>query len=86
MAITEALAARVPVIITENCHFPQVSQVDAGVVIRLDTAELADAMLTLVADPAAQKRMGDAGHRLVESHFTWTKIAQRLISAYLRTP
>lgn len=86
MAITEALAARVPVIITENCHFPQVSQVNAGVVIRLDTAELADAMLALVTDPAAQKRMGDAGHRLVESQFTWTKIAQRLISAYLRAP
>ena len=86
MAITEALAARVPVIITENCHFPQVAQVNAGLVIQLDIVELADAMLTLIADPAAQKRMGDAGHQLVESHFTWTKIAKRLIIAYQRPP
>lgn len=82
MAITEALACRTPVLITPDCHFPEVAEHDAGRVVTLDADAVARGMLDLVADPDAALKMGERGRALVETHYTWDRIAQRLIDAY----
>ncbi|MHC4414077.1 MAG: glycosyltransferase [Planctomycetota bacterium] len=84
MAITEAMAVGLPVIITENCHFPEVAEVGAGLVIPLDADEVTRSILRLAADPTAAAAMGKAARKLVESRYTWPAIARQTVDAYLR--
>jgi glycosyltransferase involved in cell wall biosynthesis len=85
VAILEAMACRVPVVVSENCHFPEVADVGAGRVVPLDANAVATALLEVTtADPDQRRRMGDAGRRLVEERFTWDKVAARSVDAYDR--
>lgn len=82
VAITEAMACSVPVVISEACHFPEVSRVGAGIVVPLEAAALAAALQSFVNDPVAAARAGALGAALVREHFTWGEIAKRTISCY----
>jgi len=82
IAITEALACRLPVVISQGCHFPQVAQANAGQVVPLDYHAIAAALERILADPNLQQSMGNAGRTFVYEHFTWPKIAQQTITAY----
>ena len=44
--------------------------------------DLAARINTLMADPALRKRMGQAGRRRAEEHFSWTAIAQQTHALY----
>src|SRR4051794_5852591 len=44
--------------------------------------DLATAVNRLLADPALRARMGEAGRRRVEDHFTWSAIARRTADLY----
>lgn len=84
MAVTEAMAARVPVIVSDQCHFPEVEEAGAGRITKLDPVHIARAVCEVMADPAARAAMGLAGRALVESRFTWPRIAETLTRAYSR--
>ena len=40
LAVLEAMAARLPVVITEGCEFPEVSEHGAGFVVEADEAPI----------------------------------------------
>lgn len=85
VAILEAMACGIPVVITQECRFPQVASAGAGFVVPLGagpTAAALDRVLKL-ADP---KTMGAKGRGLVMSQFTWPRIADQSIDAYRRSP
>jgi glycosyltransferase involved in cell wall biosynthesis len=84
MAILEALASRVPVVISEACHFPEVAEVGAGEIVTLSPQEIARALLRLTCDPQLRERMATAGRRLVENRFTWQRAAGAAIAVYER--
>jgi glycosyltransferase involved in cell wall biosynthesis len=82
VAITEALALSCPVVITRECHFPEVGEVGAGFVTGLDAEEVGRAILTLLGDAEAARAMGRRGQALVRERFTWERIAEQTIEAY----
>jgi glycosyltransferase involved in cell wall biosynthesis len=82
IAILEALACSLPVVISDNCHFPEVNLHGAGFVTPLCVEELAKALKVVVEDKDVRERMAIAGRRLVEDNFSWTRIAERCLSAY----
>ena len=82
IAILEAMACRLPVIISDACHFPEVAQCGAGHVVALDPHEIAVALRSVLEDRETRRRMGDAGNQLVLSRYTWPKIAERCVRAY----
>jgi glycosyltransferase involved in cell wall biosynthesis len=82
VAITEALACGIPVVISEACHFPEVADAQAGIVVPLEPATIARALETILADPALGGRMGQAGAALVRSRYTWDAIAAACLKAY----
>lgn len=84
MSIAEALAARLPVVISENCHFPEVAQVGAGVVVKRDVAEIARGLDRVLSDAAGRTAMGAAGRRLIEERYTWDRVAQKSVEEYAR--
>ena len=84
VAITEALACGVPVVVTEACHFPEVGQVGAGRVVPLDDEAIAAALVEVMSDQALGAQMGRQGRALIAERFTWQRIAKRTIEAYER--
>lgn len=82
IAITEALACSLPVIISDSSHFPEVAEVGAGRVLPLEAAAFAKAFNELEADPEAAAAMGRAGAQLVRDRYTWPKVAAAMIALY----
>lgn len=82
MAITEAMACGTPVVISEACHFPEVADAGAGIIVPLNPARIADAVDRCLSNPELRYSMGLAGRRLVHGKYTWPVIAARMIDAY----
>ena len=79
MAILEALACRLPVLITTACHFPELADAEGGIVVEPDVDEVTAACATCWnALPNSERRSGAAGRALVEQKYTWEQQAQRL--------
>lgn len=82
MAITEAMAWARPVVITEQCHFPEVATEGCGRVCALAPEAIAEALLATLADPAAAEAMGARGRALVLDRYRWEAIATRTLALY----
>lgn len=94
----EAMAVNLPVVGTATGGIPEVvedgvtgtlvpiEQATDGTGTPLDPAafehDLAEALTTMLADPAHARVMGDASRRRVEDHFSWDAVAQRTLAVY----
>jgi glycosyltransferase involved in cell wall biosynthesis len=81
VAILEAMASGVPVVVSDACHFPEVAEAGAGEVVPLDVPMIAAALDRVLSDPN-RAAMGAAGRALVLSRYTWPRVAEQLVSAY----
>lgn len=82
MAITEALSCAVPVVISEQCHFPEVGTAGAGVVVRLNEAEVAAGLLRYLQDDTERQKAAHAARALARDNYSWHDIARGMIGAY----
>lgn len=82
MAITEALACSTPVVISNDCHFPEVEQANAGYVTNLDAKEIADSWQDLALDETKRKQLSASAKKLVFENYLWEKIAEKVIEKY----
>jgi glycosyltransferase involved in cell wall biosynthesis len=84
MTILEAMICGLPVIITHQCNFPEVTQHNAGIIINPEMNELAEAMIKLLENPSLAEKMGENGKKLILEKFTWDRVADRMIETYNR--
>ena len=84
VALLEALAAGLPVVVTPPANFPDVGVADVGVVAPLEPAALAKAMLELLSQPDRATAMGARGRDLVRQRFTWPRVAAQVQEMYER--
>ena len=82
IAVLEAMASRLPVIITKGCEFPEVSEHGAGLVVEADEAPIAEAISLLLSDTALRDRMGRRGHKLVTERYSWEATATIMVNLY----
>jgi glycosyltransferase involved in cell wall biosynthesis len=84
VAVIEAMASGIPVVISPACHFPEVATVGAGEIVPLEPAAIAAAFEKILSDPEAKTRMGHAGSDLIRREYVWPAIAARSVEAYQR--
>ncbi|MGD1914902.1 MAG: glycosyltransferase [Phycisphaerales bacterium] len=82
IAITEALAVGLPVVVTKACHYPEVTEAGAGIETELDSQDVADALLAILGDPDRAREMGQSGAKLVRERFTWPVVGRASIEMY----
>ena len=84
MSVIEALAAGLPVVISESNGLADVvKQYDCGIVIPDDSVEaLVDAMQQLLAFPDQVARMGQQATVAVRDEFSMETVAERLVQRY----
>jgi len=83
MAVLEALACRLPSLITTACHFPEVAAALGAVVVNPDSDAVTQGLRDLIDRTVQERaRLGQNGRRLVEDHYTWDRQAARLAAVY----
>ena len=82
MAALEALAAGLPVILSPGCNLPEVEPAGAGLEVEPALEPLTAALRLLLNDHELRLRMGAAARTLVESRFTWERVAEQMEAVY----
>lgn len=82
IAILEALACAIPVVISDQCHFPEVADANAGLIVTLDPGEVAKGLDTVLRNSALAQEMSRNGRRMILETFTWPAIAEMTLRHY----
>ena len=82
IAVLEAMAAAMPVILSPGCNMNDVEAAGAGYVAAASAADFADKLRLLLMDSSLRARMGKAARRLIAAKYTWDAIAIQLEALY----
>ena len=83
MATLEAMSLGVPVIVTTNCHLPEVSRTGAGWEIEATEPALREALeAMLTAGPEKNGERGLLGRGLVADRFSWEQVGRQMAELY----
>jgi glycosyltransferase involved in cell wall biosynthesis len=83
MAILEAMACRLPCLITTACHFPEAAAEMAAIEVDPSSDGVTRGLRDLLeCSPRERAELGRNGRRLVERDYTWGRQADRLDAIY----
>lgn len=78
LAVIEALAYGLPVLITPDCHLPEVMSAKAGLIVEPDVIEIANGLKLLLDDKCLHKEMAENAETLAKKEFDAIKISEGL--------
>jgi poly(glycerol-phosphate) alpha-glucosyltransferase len=83
MSILEAWSRRLPVLMTANCNLPEGTKADAVIPMEANAESIASALNRLFSMSCLElKEMGLRGRNLVEQHFQWPRVAEKMTQVY----
>lgn len=90
MAVLEAWAYGLPVLMTDHCNLPEGFAANAALRIGTDVASIAEGLRELLSLPTTDNgqrttslaSMGMRGRQLVEERFTWPQVAAQMKEVY----
>jgi len=82
MSVLEGMAAGLPCVITTGCNFPEAAMAQAAHVVKIDADEITRALIQCLSHPQQAKEMGDRARQLIFEHYTWERIAAKMIEVY----
>lgn len=83
IAVAEAMAAGVPVAISDRIHIAEdIQQAEAGWVGPLEVDAIANLIKSALLNPEERQRRGLNGKAYAKKHYNWEAIAQQTIDAY----
>ena len=83
MTVIEALACRLPVVISDQVNIHrEIQQASAGLVTGLDAGEVSAAICKLLANPELAAGLGAAGRKFVHHRYCWDTVTTETIDAY----
>jgi len=84
--VAEAMASGTPVVISDRVNiWPEVVRAEAGLVVPCDAEATAQALRSVLGDPARGRQMGSNGRRWVAKHLPWEVVAAQMVRAYEET-
>jgi glycosyltransferase involved in cell wall biosynthesis len=83
IAVAEAMAAGVPVVISDQVHiWDQVQQAEAGWLSTCDVDALTQTLRLALQEPTERQRRGTCAQAWAMQHYSWQAIAQQMIQTY----
>lgn len=80
--VLEAMAMSVPVVCTRQGHAGLLAKPGQDLLVANNSAEFAEHVCRLLADPGLRQRLGRAGREYVEAHHRWAVAAQSVETLY----
>jgi glycosyltransferase involved in cell wall biosynthesis len=81
MAVLEAMAAGLPVLLSPGCNFPEAETANAGKIVVSEVESLQAAMQAMFSD-ANLVQMGQNARQLIRERFTWERVLAQLDTVY----
>jgi glycosyltransferase involved in cell wall biosynthesis len=86
VALMEAMAVGLPVVATLTGSIPELVDAECGILVeQRDPVALADAIGSLIEDPALRKKLGSRGRRRVFAEFETGQTTERLAEKLARS-
>ena len=82
MAMLEAMACGLPVLLTPGCNFPEAAEEGAGLVVPREVPALAEALRTLLTAADQRASMGRCAQALIRERYTWAQVAAEMDAVY----
>lgn len=83
IAVAEAMACRLPVLITDKVNiWREVQAADAGIVTTCDAADVTRGLRQLIDSPDDSRRLGENGYALVRDRFEWSTVSRQMMEDY----
>lgn len=83
IAVAEAMAAKLPVVISDQVHiWPVIEQDAAGWVVPTDVDALVTALDNALGEADVRSQRGQNAQRCAKENYSWDAIAQRMTGAY----
>lgn len=82
IAVLEAMAHSLPVVLSPQCNFPEAAQAGAALEVEPAVDPLTDALESLLENPEEARQMARRGRALVEEQYSWETIAAQFLEAY----
>ena len=82
VAVLEALAASIPVVISDRCNFPDVARARAGREVAADPEAVGAAIGEILDDSALRREMARNGRALATGPYAWDTIATSFVEMY----
>jgi len=83
VAVLEAMAHGLPVIVSESCNLPEILASGAGIVVKCQVEQICAAILKVFESDASRRDLGLNAIRLVEEKFAWHRIAAQAVRLYV---
>ncbi len=83
MAVLEAAACRMPLLLTSQCNFPEIIQAGGGIEIEPTEASTAKGLRKLMSlNDDERMAIGQKAREFVETKYTWSTIAHDMVNVY----
>jgi len=82
VAVLEACANELPVVVTVGCNMPEVAEYGAGYVVRRNEKEIQNALFTFLKDGKTKTEIGRNGRKMVREKFTWSIVTEQFEELY----
>ena len=83
MAILEAMASALPLLITDTCHLPETESKAAGIVVSATSDGLVAGLRELLnLSKSELTNMGQHALKWVQTDYSWNSISEKLIAVY----
>lgn len=83
VAVLEAAAAGLPVLLTPTCNFPELAKSNAAIEIPPDASGIENGIRQILELPEEQRKaMGRRGQELVKRSYTWSAITRQMLHVY----
>jgi poly(glycerol-phosphate) alpha-glucosyltransferase len=83
MAVLEAAAAGLPILLTEECNFPELAAIGAAIEVPAGRSGVAEGISRFLAlTDSERKQMGRRGLELVRQNYAWPAIARQMLEVY----
>ncbi|MBI4445045.1 MAG: glycosyltransferase [Acidobacteria bacterium] len=84
VAMNEALALGIPVVVTESVRFEAIREFNAGFIVTGDFRRLAEAVARILQDPTLAAAMKAGALTLAAERLAWPKVARSITEVYER--
>ncbi len=83
VSVLEAMGMGLPVIISQQCNFPEVERIHAGWVIQSKTSHLTSVLNEFLSNSReANEQIGNVGRKYVLQQYNWTTVATQMSDLY----